>query len=432
MHKRILCAVLMAALLLTACAPAAPAQTTAAPTETAEVTETPATEATELPTEAPETTAAPTEAATEPTETEPKEIRYTLSFAGDCTLASDPGSYASPHGFIETVGTDYGYPFRNVAEFFAHDDFTIINLESVLADSGSAAGKLFTFRGPVAYTQIMTSSSVEAVTLANNHTGDYGKAGYESTTKALGDAGVWFVEEDKTALVTTESGLTIGLYADSFAFNTAEIQKNVQSLRERGAEIVICAFHWGVEGSYRPTADQKKFAHAAIDAGADIVYGHHPHVLQPIEEYKDGYIFYSLGNFSFGGNHFPRDMDSAIVQVQLLRDENGKVALDGMTIIPVSISSMAVQNNFQPTPYEEGTKEYDRTLSKLDGSFTGPDLVVNYDHLKPTEPPATEAPAGTEPPAATEAPADPPADTPADPPADTPAEPPADTPADPT
>jgi hypothetical protein len=84
---------------------------------------------------------------------------------------------------------------------------------------------------------------------------------------------------------------------------------------------------------------------------------------------------------------------------------------------------MAVQNNFQPTPYEEGTKEYDRTLSKLDGSFTGPDLVVNYDHLKPTEPPATEAPAGTEPPAATEAPADPPADTPAEPPADTPADP---------
>ena len=398
-------------------------ETTAAPTETAEVTEAPATEATELSTEAPETTAAPTEAATEPTETEPKEIRYTLSFAGDCTLASDPGSYASPHGFIETVGTDYGYPFRNVAEFFAHDDFTIINLESVLADSGSAAGKLFTFRGPVAYTQIMTSSSVETVTLANNHTGDYGKAGYESTTKALGDAGVWFVEEDKTTLVTTESGLTIGLYADSFAFNTAEIQKHVKSLRERGAEIIICAFHWGTEGSYRPTADQKKFAHAAIDAGADIVYGHHPHVLQPIEEYKDGYIFYSLGNFSFGGNHFPRDMDSAIIQVQLLRDESGKVSLDGMTIIPVSISSMAVQNNFQPTPYEEGTKEYDRTLSKLDGSFTGPDLVVNYDHLKPTEPPATEAPAGTEPPAATEAPADPPADTPAEPPADTPADP---------
>ena len=384
---------------------------------------------TEAPTTVPETTVAPTE--TEPVETQPQEIRYTLTFAGDCTLASDTGNYFSPHGFIQTVGTDYSYPFRHVAEIFENDDFTIINLESVLADQGNAAGKLFTFRGPTAYTQIMTGSSVEAVTLANNHTADYGKDGYESTVKALGDAGIWFVEENKTTLITTESGLTIGLYADSFYFNVSEIRQNVKKLRDQGAEIVICAFHWGTEGSYRPTADQKQFARAAIDAGADIVYGHHPHVLQPIEEYNGGYIFYSLGNFSFGGNHFPRDMDSAIVQVQLLRDSAGKVRLDGLNIIPVSISSMAVQNNFQPIPYEKDTKEYDRTMSKLDGTFTGPDLVVNYDHLKPTEPP-TEAP--TEPPApeGTQPPADTPADPPVDPPADTPADPPAEPPADPT
>ncbi len=369
---------------------------------------------TEAPTTLPETTAAPTE--TEPVETEPQEIRYTLTFAGDCTLAADPGNYYSPHGFIETIGTDYGYPFRNVAEFFENDDFTIINLESVLADDGYSANKLFTFRGPTAYTEIMTGSSVEAVTLANNHTLDYGQAGYDSTTQSLTDAGIWFVEEDKTTLVTTESGLTIGLYADSFYFNVNDIQKNVKKLRDQGAEIVICAFHWGTEGSYRPTADQKKFAKAAIDAGADIVYGHHPHVLQPIEEYNGGYILYSLGNFSFGGNHFPRDMDSALVQLAVVRNEDGSVRLDGLTVIPVSISSMPVQNNFQPIPYEEGTKEYDRTISKLDGTFTGPDLVVNYDHLKETEP-STEAttPPATEPPAATEAPAAPPADAPADP-----------------
>ncbi len=384
---------------------------------------------TEAPTTVPETTVAPTET-TEPTETEPKEIRYTLTFAGDCTLASDPGNYHSPHGFIQTVGTDYGYPFRNVLEYFQKDDFTIINLESVLADEGYAAGKLFTFRGPTAYTQIMTSSSVEAVTLANNHTEDYGQAGYDSTTQALTNAGVWFVEEDKTTLVTTESGLTIGLYADSFYFNIPEIQKNVKKLRDQGAEIVICAFHWGTEGSYRPTGDQKMFAKAAIDAGADVVYGHHPHVLQPMEEYNGGYIFYSLGNFSFGGNHFPRDMDSALVQLEVIRNEDGKVSLGELTIIPLSISSMRGQNNFQPTPYEEGSEEYKRTLSKLDGTFTGPDLVVDYSNLKPTEPPteaptdppaATESPAATEPPAATQPPAtQPPAapENPEAPPAD--------------
>ena len=394
---------------------------TEAPTETTEIPTTAAPE-----TEA-HTTVPPTE--TEPEETEPPEIRYTLTFTGDCTLASDPGNFGSPHGFIGTIGTDYDYPFRNVADIFENDDFTIINLESVLADSGTGASKLFTFRGPTAYTQIMTGSSVEAVTLANNHTEDYGKAGYESTTQALNEAGIWYVEEDKTTLVTTESGLTIGLYADAFNFSKSDIQKNVKKLRDQGAEIIICAFHWGNEGSYRPTNDQKAFAKAAIDAGADIVYGHHPHVLQPIEEYNGGYIFYSLGNFSFGGNHFPRDMDSAIVQVEVLRDENGKVHLDGLNIIPVSISSMKGQNNFQPIPYEEGTTEYDRTMSKLDGTFTGPDLVVNYDHLKETEPateppaqeggedtpPATDAPPAEEPPAAEPPAENPPADNTPDP-----------------
>ena len=396
-----------------------PAETTIPTVETTLPETTAGTEApTTLPTTVPETTE-PTEAATVPT-TEASQTSFTLTFAGDCTLASDPGAYNSPHGFIKTIGNDYGYPFRNVLDYFEGDDFTIVNFEGVLADSGSPANKLFTFRGPTAYTQILTSSSVEGVTLANNHTEDYGKAGYESTVKSLGEAGVWFVEENKTQLLTTESGLVIGLYADAFDFSTADIQKNVKSLRDQGAEIIICAFHWGVEGSYRPTAEQKKFAHAAIDAGADIVYGHHPHVLQPVEEYGDGYIFYSLGNFSFGGNNFPKDLDSAIIQVHLIRDEDGKVMLDGMTWIPVSITSMEVQNNFQPTPYKEGTKAYDRVISKLDGTFTGPDLNVNYDHLKPTEPPtepsAPEEPPASEPPAPTTPPETPPVVT--DPPAD--------------
>ena len=253
-----------------------PAATEAiAPAETVPPTETVA--PTEAPTEPPVTEPP----VTEPPVTEPKEKHYTLSFAGDCTFGSIKSNWNNPNHFIQTIGEDYDYPFANVRQYFENDDFTIINLEGPLTDESSGAqSKKFAFRGPTAYSAIMTGSSVEAVTLANNHAEDYGKAGYDSTTKALSEAGISFVEENKTTLFTTESGLVIGLYADTFTFSTADIQKNVKKLRDSGAEIVICAFHWGTEGSYRPTAQQKQRIHIAAEgqrAQIDTCKAHPPH-----------------------------------------------------------------------------------------------------------------------------------------------------------
>ena len=357
-------------------------EVTNAPTDPTDPTDPSATKPTEpLPTEVPET-----QAPTEPTETEPQQERFVLTFAGDCTLGSTLDSFNHPSSFIKTIGTNYSYPFNNVLKYFENDDFTIINLESVLADSGNPADKLFAFRGPTAYTEIMTGSSVEAVTLANNHTEDFGTAGYNSTTQALTDAGIAYVEKNKTAIYTTESGLTIGLYAAAFQFNEANIKASIAKLRDAGAEVVIAAFHWGAEGKYRPNGTQEFFGRAAIEAGADIVYGHHPHVLQRVEQYQDGVIFYSLGNFSFGGNSFPKDLDSAILQQEIIREPDGTIRLGELDMIPCSISSMKVQNNYQPTPMEESDPAYKRVISKLDGSFKGPDLVVDYSHLNPTEP----------------------------------------------
>lgn len=381
---------------------------------TAATTAAPTTAATTLPTETASipTTTAPVETTTAPT-TEPQQLSYTLTFVGDCTLGSEPGKFASPHSFVGTVGENYDYPFANVLDYFENDDLTLINLEGVFADSGYAQDKTFTFRGPTAYTQILTGSSVEAVTLANNHSYDFGKSGYDTTKEVLEKAGVSYAEENKTCLITTESGLVVGIYADAFQFSTGEIAAHVENLKKAGAEVIVCAFHWGTEGSYRANSAQEKYAKSAIDAGADIVWGHHPHVLQKIEQYGDGVILYSLGNFSFGGNHFPRDYDSAVVQQEVIRNADGTVSLGELTLIPVSISSMSGQNNFQPTPYEAGSAEYDRVLSKLDGTFTGPDLVVNYE--KETTPaatvppqtavPETQAPAATQAPVETQAPA---------------------------
>lgn len=310
-----------------------------------------------------------------------EEQSYILTFVGDCTFGSISENWYNSSHFIQTVRSNYGYPFDNVRQYFAYDDFTILNLEGPLTDDRlGAVNKRFAFRGPTDYTQIMTGSSVEAVSLANNHTEDYGAKGYESTKEALTKAGIAYVEKNSTAIYTTESGLVIGIYAASFDFDLRGMKDDIAELRENGAEIVICSFHWGEEGKYKPTGGQQRTAKAAIDAGADVVYGHHPHVLQKIETYKGKYIFYSLGNFSFGGAALPGDYDTALLQLQVVRDSEGKVNLGELGILPCSISSEEGRNNFQPTALKEN-EDIQRVLSKLTGKFEGKDLEVDYSKL---------------------------------------------------
>ena len=116
----------------------------------------------------------------------------------------------------------------------------------------------------------------------------------------------------------------------------------------------------------------------AIDGGADIVFGHHSHTLQWVEPYNGGIIYYSLGNFSFGGNGNPSDKDSAIIQQHVLRYEDGTIALGDLDISPCRVSSVTNWNDYRPTPMEEGTEEYLRALQKLEGSYDGEDHPANY------------------------------------------------------
>lgn len=332
----------------------------------AETSETPAAQ-----TQPPETVPPTTEA------TQPQEERFLLTFAGDCTLGSNPNNYYADCGFIKTIGEDYGHPFRNVLTYFENDDFTIVNLEGALCDEGNPMQKKHVFRGPTAYVNILTQNSVEAVTIANNHSMDYGPKGYASTQATLEAAGIPYVERDSSTLITTDSGLTIGLYGAVYYYlDVEDMTREIAALREQGAELVIVAPHWGTEGSYRPTPEQERVGRAAIDAGADIVYGSHPHVLQPIEEYNGGVIFYSMGNFSFGGNTCPDDFDTALIQQEVIRTADGTVTLGERTIVPACVSSISGRNNFQPTPYEAGTEEYNRVMAKLSGTWNGANLKI--------------------------------------------------------
>lgn len=305
----------------------------------------------------PETTAA--------VETEPEDQRFLLTFVGDCTLGCrDSHSYMN-FGFTKTIGEDYGFPFRYVLDYFAQDEMTFINLEGTFCDTGNPVQKAHTFRGPTSYINILTENSVEAVTLANNHSMDYGQSGYDSTKAVLESAGIPYAERDSSTIITTENGLTIGIYgAVYYLMDTEVITAAIRDLREQ-ADIVIFAPHWGFEKNPNYNETQEALAHAVIDAGADLIWGSHPHVLQSIEDYNGGKIFYSLGNFSFGGNIYPEDYDSALIQQEVIRSADGTVSLGETIVVPVRISSIPDRNNFQPVPYEEGSEDYVRVLKKL-------------------------------------------------------------------
>ena len=193
--------VLLAALLLTGCAHDAPEPTAAPATPETQAVTVPPTQAETFPPE------------TLPAETQPTEEHFLLTFAGDCTLGSNPANYYADYGFIKTVGDDYAYPFANVIDYFTNDEFTMVNLEGPLCDTGNPVQKKHVFHGPTAYVNCLTENSVEAVTIANNHSMDYGQSGYASTVATLEEAGIPYVERDSTAVITTRNGLTIGLYA---------------------------------------------------------------------------------------------------------------------------------------------------------------------------------------------------------------------------
>lgn len=291
------------------------------------------------------------------------QARFVISLLGDCTLSS---SHYTNH-FESLVGDDLQYPFSNVAEILQADDLTLANLECSFSEKRLESASEYAFCGQPKYAQSLALGGVECVSMGNNHTNDFGKTGVDDTAAALEQAGITGIQENQSACFDLRhddgTSLRVGIYVLRHNGSAEQMKNGAASLREDGADIVIACMHAGAERIYVPTKRQIALAHAAIQGGADLVVGTHPHILQPAEAYQNGIILYSIGNFCFGGNRNPGDKDTVIAQLVVQADEDG--ISWSMEYIPCSISSTVGKNDYHPTPYAQDDAGYQRCLRKL-------------------------------------------------------------------
>lgn len=311
-------------------------------------------------------------------EIEKREILITS--AGDCTLGTDTNfGYEGSFTYeLDIYNNDYSHIMSNVKNIFENDDYTIVNLETTFTESNFKADKgsgvAYHFKGPKEYVNILTSSSIEGVTVSNNHIYDYGEQGFKDTINTLTENNIDYCGEGYKILKEIK-GIKIGFLGYQGWIDSNElrdtIREDIQELRENGAQIVIPYFHWGVEKSFQPIETQINLARYSIDNGADMVLGSHSHVIGALENYKGKLIAYSLGNFSFGGNFNPSDKRTFILQSKF-DFENDEIVKIQHKIIPALISSVEYKNDYVPTVASDEIKEeIISTLNELSPTIKG-------------------------------------------------------------
>lgn len=290
-------------------------------------------------------------------EEQPEEITVTISAAGDVTLGNYFGQdYSWSFREMWDKEQNAAYFFENVYDIFSSDDMTIVNLEGPLTRAEERReNQTYCISGEPEYVEILTEGSVEAVSMANNHRLDYFEQGTKDTVAAVKDAGIVYAYDNNLGIYETK-GIRIGFVSVNEVGQGASVEKYLKEgfalLQEEGVDLILANCHWGIERENYPEEYQQSLGKMCIDWGADLVIGHHPHVIQGIEEYKGKYIIYSLGNFCFGANRNPADKDCIIFQ-QTFTFVNGELQGDSEArVIPCSVSSVSNRNDYKPTPAE--------------------------------------------------------------------------------
>ncbi len=270
----------------------------------------------------------------------------TLSFIGDCSLGDAVQSRNAGSSFTRAIlenGLDW--PFSTVREYLAADDCTFANLEVVLTErANQKADKAYPLIGRPEFAQCLPLGGIDVVNIVNNHCRDFGTAGFNDTIANLEAAGVacfgstdWGKHPEWDIVITRDvNGCRIGMVGISYPQNSdlKHIAEHIQALRQEGCRLVVVSLHWGRENHLTPNSGQYAYARNVIDSGADVVWGHHPHVLQPVFFYKGRPIFFSTGNFVFGTIS---DLDpyTGIFQLTYDLDAEGNPTLRRFSTIPL-------------------------------------------------------------------------------------------------
>lgn len=248
-----------------------------------------------------------------------EESKLSLIFVGDIMLDRGVEAYIMREG-----KGDWRFPFLHVKDELQEADIVFGNLEGPVSDKGIDEQALYSFRMNPAVAPALKEAGFRVVSLANNHAMDWGEEALEDTRRRLHAAGVQYAPA-----IVEARGRQIGLLAfDDVSPPGIEIAavENAVRLMSRKVDILAVSFHFGEEYQEMPLERQRMLARGAIDAGAKVVVGHHPHVVQPIEEYRGGVIAYSLGNFVFDQYFSEETMRGLMLNVQFEGDEIAAIA----------------------------------------------------------------------------------------------------------
>lgn len=296
-----------------------------------------------------------------PIETKPDSFKITLSFIGDCLCATDVNAFYE-NRFNDVADREKpSYFFAKVNHIFKSDDYTIGDCENVFSDSenlslrdkGQYANpgiEAYWFKSAAKNAKILSAGGIDMVSTSNNHINDFGEQGHKDTLKALEAADVEWGEEGK--IVTYEkNGYKIAIICFSM-YGYDPVPSVIETIEEisKTTDYQILYFHGGEEALHYAEDWKKRACHDLADAGADLIMGDHPHVLQPMEEYNGVTIIYSLGNFIFGGNRHPENR--TIIYQHTLTIKDGKLKKQKGKMIPCFVYT-GDTNNWQPDIIED-------------------------------------------------------------------------------